>query len=284
MMSTILKRTDIRTFCNKKLKASITVEAAFSFTLTVFVLFMMLGPLLIIKSTSDMLLDINAASRDRCNYELLKYRSTSSIAFNITTYGSQLYSFNNKYDEEHREYRNIKYLYDINLNVYDRNTGIVKLDYDVCFDVPYNVLRLSGLHNRLLIQRRAFIGSDGDRFDNAIDDGEYIYLANNYRNSGVYHTFIDCTYLIKNTYRYSFSEVEKQKNENNEKYSKCTYCFRNVHIDNNTICYVTQYGDKYHYKDNCPLMTAYVTKVPKEWIEEYNLRLCDKCRRKEENK
>ena len=57
---------------DKKLKGSITVEAAFSFTLTVFVLFLMLGPLLIIKTNSDVLITLNNASKVRCNYEMIK--------------------------------------------------------------------------------------------------------------------------------------------------------------------------------------------------------------------
>ena len=55
-----------------KLNGSITVEASFSFTLTVFILFLMLGPLLIIKTTSDILIKINDASKVRCNYEIVK--------------------------------------------------------------------------------------------------------------------------------------------------------------------------------------------------------------------
>ena len=63
---------------NKKLKASITVEAAFSFTITVFVLFLMIGPLLIIKTTSDFLIELNSMSKIRCDYEMIKYVSKDS--------------------------------------------------------------------------------------------------------------------------------------------------------------------------------------------------------------
>lgn len=299
----LLKLVDIKALSNKKYNASITVEAAFSFTLTIFILFMMLGPLLIIKSTSDILLDMNNASKIRSNYEMIKYKTSNTSIYrkvesyindneflnknfenieNIVSNVSLFTNFNNKYGDNKREYRNIKSVYGINENVYDAETGIVSLDFNIAFDVPYNVLHIKNLKKRLLINRRAFIGADGDRFDKIGGSGEYAYLADNYVSSGVYHTYIDCTYLIKEVYSYSYNEVGKIKNANNEKYSKCNYCFRDIVVDNSTICFVTKYGDRYHYRENCPLMTAYVTKIPIEDVEKYGLRLCSRCEKKEE--
>ena len=72
---------------NKSLKASITVEAAFSFTITVFVLFLMLGPLLIIKTTSDFLVELNTMSKVRCDYEMIRYASKDTGLYKkITEY------------------------------------------------------------------------------------------------------------------------------------------------------------------------------------------------------
>ena len=74
---------------------------------------------------------------------------------------------------------------------------------------------------------------------------------------------------------------------NAEHKAKTGYTFREDYypeymIENDTICYITQYGDKFHYRDDCPLMTAYVTKIPKESIENYNLRPCFKCAKEKE--
>ena len=63
-MNIKLIQKDIDVFINKKYKASITVEAALSFTITIFVLFAMLGPLLINYTASDILIELNNASLD----------------------------------------------------------------------------------------------------------------------------------------------------------------------------------------------------------------------------
>lgn len=301
-MNISLKQMDIKALLNKKLKASITVEAAFSFTLTIFILFMMLGPLIIIKTSSDLLINMNEASKVRVNYEGIKYQSKETKIYqkiagyvddneflkdniknieNIVNYGLVLAKYSDEYDESKSEYKNIKYVYDINDKVYDEDTGVVKLDYEICFKMPYNVLHIKEVHKRLLINRRAFIGSDGNRFDNMADGGEYIYLADNYINSRKYHTYINCTYLKKNTISYKYSEIGSKRNVNNHKYSRCSYCFKNIKINDGIKCYITEYGELYHYKSNCPLMTAYVTKKPKDFAEKNNLSLCSRCEEKE---
>lgn len=296
--------TDVSmTIVNKKLKASITVEAAFSFTITVFVLFLMLGPLLIIRTTSDLLIELNNMSKTRCDYEMIKLTSKDSNLYkkvkeyiddigvtedsieyieDLSNNAMFMLDFTNRYDETEREYRNIDYIYSMNQDIYDDASNVVKYDYLIDFLLPYNVLNVDGVIKRLVSNRRAFVGSDGDRFDAEPEDGEYIYVANNYVNSLVYHLDINCTYLVKKTTSVEYKSVGSHRNYNNQKYSKCDYCFKKIKLKNETICYITQYGDRFHYRDDCPLMTAYVTKIPKDYIEGYNLRPCFKCAKKEE--
>lgn len=288
---------------NKKLKASITVEAAFSFTLTVFVLFMMLGPLLIIKTTSDFLIELNNMSKTRCDYEMIKYRAKGlDIYKRVTDYMEDndvsedsiekiedvanqvtfISSFSDRYEEDEREYRNISFVYPINYDIYDMTTNVVTYDYLVSFNLPYNVLNIDGVINRLVNSRRAFVGSDGDRFDSDFESGDFVYVANNYVNSMVYHVNINCTYLVKKTTAVEYRDIGNYRNYNNQKYSKCDYCFKKIKLKENTICCITQYGDRFHYRDDCPLMTAYVTKIKKDSIESYNLRPCFKCAKEKE--
>ena len=287
----------------KKLNGSITVEAAFSFTLTVFVLFLMLGPLLIIKTSSDFMIELNELSKSRCIYETIKYSSKESRIHqkvedwinqnetlwydiekieDIANYALMLFNFSNKYDESHSEYNNIKYLYDMNTDTYDTSTGIVKFDYLVLFSLPYNILQVEGVHKRIVSNRRAFIGADGNRFGDNSEAEDVVYIANNFTNSGVYHTDINCTYLIKKTIHFNYSELSSHRNYSNKKYTKCTYCFDTISINQDTTCYVTQYGDRFHSYDLCPMMTAYVTQIPIDEISSYNIRPCSRCAKKEE--
>ena len=291
------------TIKGKYLKGSITVEAAFTFTLTIFVLFLMLGPLLIIKTSSDFMIELNEMSKLRCNYEMIKYASKDTKIYKkIDEYLSEndslgtnidnvedalncsaiLFDFSTKYDDSHSEYRNISFMYDMNTDTYDESTGIVKYDYLVLFSLPFNVLHVNGVNKRLVNMRRAFIGADGDRFDGEAEAGDMVYVANNVINSYVYHDDINCTYLIKRTNNFQYSNLSSHRNYNNKAYSKCDYCFKNKKLNANTICYVTQYGDRYHSYNTCPKMTAYVTQIPRENVDIYNLRPCFRCVKKEE--
>lgn len=294
-----LKQKDIGVIIRSKLKGSITVEAAFSFTLTIFILFMFLGPLLIIKTSTDLMISINEASKVRCNYETIKYRTKdyknyqkikdkiSSLEYlekgikgieNIVSYISTIRDYATNYDENHSEYKNIKSLLYVDTNVYDENTAIVRYDFELLFDLPYNILNIYGIKNRFINYRRAFVGADPNRFNR--DNKDFVYLAENYVNSRVYHNNIDCSYLEKNVTEIIFVDINNYRNENGEKYNKCSYCIGKKSLGTNDNCYITKWGDKYHIKSNCHMMTAYVTKITVEEAVNMNLRLCPRCQKR----
>ena len=288
---------------NQALKASITVEASFTFTITIFVFFLMLGPLFIIKTSSDFMLELNNLSKSRCDYEMIKYGAKDTTMYkkvedylnnndelskgiekleDVVNYSAMLLKFHNRYDALQSEYNNISLMYDMNSDTYDVDTGIVKYDYLVSFNLPYNFFNIENISKRLVNVRRAFIGSDGDRFSSETEVGNTVYVARNVTNSSVYHSDINCTYLKKKTINFEYSNLSTHRNYNNKKYSKCDYCFKSISLNGNTKCYVTQYGDKYHSISTCPKMTAYTTQLPIECIDEYNLRPCFRCVKKEE--
>ena len=287
----------------RKFKGSITVEAAFSFTLTIFILFLMLGPLLIIKTSSDFIIELNEMSKARCYYEGIKYTSKGSTIYNkvdewaknnenlagsflslenVINYSIILNRFLNKYDDSMSAYNNIKFMYDMNTDTYNSDSGLVRYDYLVLFNLPYNVLNVEGVHKRLVSNRRAFIGADGNRFDESVTKGEVVYVARNVIHSSVYHDDVNCTYLVKKTIHFEYNNLSNYRNYNNKKYIKCDYCFKGIRLNGDTVCYVTQYGDRFHSDDLCPLMTAYVTQIPRDNIELYNLRPCFRCVKEEE--
>lgn len=286
----------------KKYNASITVEAAFSFTLTVFILFLMLGPLLIIKTTSDVLIKLNDASKVRCNYEMIKkgFKDTKtmqkikeyidSVEFlsdnvkgieNIVNFGSMIVDFHDEYDDTKSEHRNIKLIYCKYPEVYNEETDEVLYDFVFDFMLPYNLLNVDDVRKRLVNNRRAFVGAVGDRFSLDESSDDFVYVANNHTYSKRYHIFIDCTYLEKDTESILYQDVKNRRNETNQKYVKCDYCFKKIKLKEDTTCYITEYGEKFHFRANCPLMTAYVTKLPKDMIDEYNLTLCSRCSKRE---
>ena len=288
-------------FKKKLYDASITVEATFSFVIVMFIMFLMLGPLFSIKTTTDILLKLDEITNNRCAYETINYKATSSNiyrkissrvpiekfdlskALDVVSYGLFFYDINKMYGEDKREYRLVRFIFDYSDPVYEKETGIVRYDYDVDFKLPYNILHTNGFSERFVSSKRAFIGSDGNRFASLFDTGEYVYVADNHIYSKRYHTHLSCHYLNKNTFSFRYDELSTQRNDAGGKYTKCPYCFRGIKITNSTECFGTKYGDRFHYRSDCNLMTANITKIKIEEIEIRGLTICPVCEKKGDN-
>ena len=282
---------------NKKhYKASVTVEAAISFTLTIFILFMIIGPLFIIRKSADIVTEMNNINKLACYYEEAKYQlennaTSSEIKKKINDYiegfdeakdyinaGYALYHLYNVYKDKDDPLNNISNLTSLNENIYDEETGIVKYDFLFEFKLPLNVIKVKNLEQRFVVSRRAFIGASEDRFDENDKETE-IFLARNFKIYKVYHMSPTCTYLKKELLSGNKSHISTERNESGERYSKCNYCIKE-RVDDTTIYFYTVYGHLYHKNKNCPLMTAYVSKVSSSYIEKYDLRLCSRCEKK----
>lgn len=280
----------------KSYKASVTVEAALSFTLTIFILFMIIGPLFIIRKSSDVLTEMNTLNKLACYYEESRYQinknaTSSELSKKLNDYiedfdeaenyinaGYVLYHLYDSYRDKDDPLNNISDLVSLNDKVYDEDTGIVRYDFLFDFKLPLNVLKVKNIEQRFVVSRRAFIGASEDRFDEN-DDAEEVFLARNYKIYKVYHMSPTCTYLKKELLSGTKSHINTERNESGARYSKCNYCIKE-RVDDTTIYFYTVYGHLYHKNKNCPLMTAYVSKVTSDYIEKYDLRLCTRCAKK----
>lgn len=298
-----------------KYKFSITVEASLSFSIVIFVLILILGPLFVIESSIRIINKIENDSRNLSYYQMIKKNlddENKIITFdnlNNDNLNNNESSFNEDIDEnnvndsiknlisigvtiskilnqnidKNNAYSNIDIIIPNNTNVYDENTGMIKYDLTIFFKLPFNLFNAPNLYQRFVSNKRAFIGVDGNRFvdNNGISNLDEIYVSNNFMVSKVYHNNITCNRLVKRTEAVSYHDIDNYKNDNNQKYNKCNYCFNDINISSNTLVYITTYGNKYHSYESCPLMTAYISIVPSSYIEEYGLRLCEICNRKE---
>lgn len=283
----------------KNEKASITVEASISFTLMIFIIFTLLGPLLIIKTSTELMIDLNNDSKKRCYYEIIKtglddlvitekikkaineneflnkhFDKIEDVA-NSTLMLAELY---NKHLSRGENIYNIAFVMDMGIgnDIYDEETGIVKYDYLFFFKLPYNVLNTKEINMRLINNRRAFIGAGEDRFSDKTNSGGY-YIANNHTKSSAYHLSPNCSYFSKDTKSVSINTIDAERNEDGEKYTKCKYCIgdkKNLDLSN---VYITKLGNKYHINKDCPLMTALVVKeVSEEYVIKMGLHWCNR--------
>lgn len=293
-MNIRLIQKGIDVFINKKYKGSITVEATLSFTITIFVLFAMLGPLFINYTSSDILIELNNANKLLSNYELARKKLNFDLNEGYASLANYAYlnsKLLNPYAENKFEYNNLffigKTISSIN-DEFNEETSVVKHDYEFWFHCPYDNLKPREIKLRLVSNRRAFVGADENRFSalDDVDNGKYIYVSDSHVSSHIYHTYIDCTHLKKQTYPLLSSELESARNENGGKYYMCKHCFNDIDDEEYKLssppstCYVTKYGEKYHYRENCELITAHVTKLEIDDIDIDSYRICDTCNKR----
>ena len=287
MTSSILK--------NKLYNASITVEAAMSFSFTIFILFLMLGPIFILKSSVDITLKLDKTLDKMNYYTLIKYNVENTIknddekknindqlkpiesVENLSNHSIIIANILNIFKKEKNVFDNILVIIPTIYDVYDDSTGIINYDYDVYFNLPFNIFDIKIPTGQFVAYRRAFIGVDGDRFNKEKEN--YVYVARNHIYSNIYHIRINCSYLTKETEEVTLKNIDMKTNADGKNYVMCSLCFKNIHYDENTKCYITKYGINYHYNKNCKKgLDAYITKELETDMVEKGLTHCSRCK------
>ena len=307
----------------ERLTASITVEAALSFSLVLFILFLTLGPLFILKSSEEIILATDNQSKLISYYEMLKenldndntdykrlannelndeiYVNDTEVdskdvfsnviyesLINLCNYELLYVNIKNNLNENQKEdnvFDNISLLLPYDIDVYDEKNKNIKYDFVTWFKLPFNLFGINDLNQRFISLRRAFVGVDGDRYEQYIETGNdngKVYIAKNNVFSNIYHIDRYCSYLEKSTIQITFSSLLNKDNYNGKKYTACDYCLRNIHLSASSKIFITQYGDKYHYLERCPKMTAIVKEITIDEANERGMRACSKCSKNED--
>lgn len=98
---------------------------------------------------------------------------------------------------------------------------------------------------------------------------DVVYVA---ETGEVYHIDPMCTHLFLSVRQVSLQEAYRSRNRNGEKYSLCEYCEKSE--AKNTV-YITEEGNRFHYKKHCTGLKRTVFEVPVDEKEGY--RACSRC-------
>lgn len=98
---------------------------------------------------------------------------------------------------------------------------------------------------------------------------DVVYVA---EHGIVYHIDEACTHLFLTVREVSLKEAYESRNSNGEKYDLCRYCEKS---DINGLVYITEDGDRIHYKRNCTGLKRTVYKISRE--EAKNYLPCSRC-------
>lgn len=94
-------------------------------------------------------------------------------------------------------------------------------------------------------------------------------------NGEVYHTSISCTYLDLSIREVGFSGVENRRNDSGGKYYPCEKCGEG----SGKVVFITKYGNRYHFSGNCSGLKRSIMSVPVSEIGA--LPMCSRCRKRE---
>lgn len=114
-------------------------------------------------------------------------------------------------------------------------------------------------------RRRLWIGSK--KAEDKVDPIVYVTV-----NGTVYHTNLDCSYLKRNIRSVSYQNIKSERNESGGKYYPCEFCAKG---GVGSMVYITNYGDRYHFRTTCPGLSRGIRSIP--FSEASNLPQCKKC-------
>lgn len=90
----------------------------------------------------------------------------------------------------------------------------------------------------------------------------------------VYHIDAMCTHLFLSVRQVSLQEACQYRNHNGERYTLCEYC---ENSEQKNKVYITETGNRFHYKKDCTGLKRTVFEIAKEETDGY--RPCSRCAR-----
>lgn len=150
---------------------------------------------------------------------------------------------------------------------YDDKSGEITVEVSYNVKLPF-VSALWGLiPDHRVVKATTWCGEDIETKSNTV------YIT---KNSKVYHTSLECTYLYRDLTRINKAELVNIRNSSGKKYKDCKLC-----KTENDVVYVTKDGEKYHGSLECSAIDRDVLAVEKSEIGD--MKCCSKCEKEREN-
>lgn len=306
-MKSVVKMCSVKT----GLKASLTVEAAFVFPLSLYTLYGMLYLFIFIHTQFQVYQGLLAVSDKLYSLGPVAAYSEQSVIFadifesesieipedveEIISYGVTSFvlgelsveyienAFEEYFSESERSLPCVKgevYGVDFENSYAYAGNGTISLRAEYTFEFPAVIFFGE---DREIVQNLDVTGfygvgwnkveefEDEKKSDNNSADEEYVYVA---KTGSVYHLDDTCTYISFNLSQVLTDQVENLRNASGGIYYPCENCALSSPGLN---VYVTEYGDRYHNSAVCSKISRDVTKVTKEQAEKSGKMPCSKC-------
>lgn len=269
----------VSSFASRKLKASLTVEAAFALPLFLFFILQVMSAVNMIGMQSR----ISAALHQTGNQMAFAGYAYEKTTGNVLPEGiastalTAFYARNQVLDYVGREYLDKSCVKNGAAGLRFAGTSIMEHNDMIEIYVSYQIepmfpiMGFSSFSVSQCYYGRAWTGYDAaNGISDLTQEDPMVYIT---ETGTVYHTNRNCTYLNPSVSAVSVEDVGSSRNESGGKYYACELCGRNR--TEGTV-YITDQGNSYHCSMSCPGLKRTIYTIP---LSQVNGRgQCSKCR------
>jgi hypothetical protein len=246
--------------CTKQAKASITLEAAVVVPLVAGFLAMILFWFRVLEVETEVYAALSYASRQTAAVGSLSDNTSAELALAESFFLTKLAEADTAGSYLGTSQKAVM------LAGSSLDGEYVDLVADYRIKLPVSFFSVKDIHIRQESKSRKWTG------DTKTDDADdvYVYVA---ENGTVYHLTRDCKYLELSIKTVEVSQIGGLRNRSEHKYYECERCA--AKNTGQKTCYITDYGDSYHYSLSCSGLKRTVHIVPKSEVGDK--RVCSKC-------
>lgn len=238
-------------------QASFTIEGAIALSIFIFACTVMMIPMLVFDQHRYISAVLEDQSRTLSKYKYVSYWMEESGAEGLDKelVGSLETGLSSILLASKLKRPGIKRLDVLSDSEVDEEMVRYTVNYETT--LPFRVFGLDSVSQQVVSSRRAWIGSDGQRWENGSgDEGDesdpIVYIG---ITSVRYHTTPLCSYLSHNIYTASGAEIADMRTQSGSRYSPCAACKPNMDM---ALVYYTDNGRAYHSKADCSSMNTYI--------------------------
>lgn len=266
------------------LNASLTLEAAFTLSLLIFAAVSLMLPAKIMMTERKMQAGLEAAGEELSQFAYLldslkdeKQENTSGagesdkkFSLNAEQIAAPLYARTKVLS--YCDTEQVSHVSMLKSSV-RKEDDILDLVMEYEISMPFPVLGLSSLHRTIRCRRRCWTGREGRYGEGDSEGGEDEQIVYVGKNSTRYHPDRNCHYLSNRLTAVSWEHVADKRNTNGGKYYPCASCGKEAGAG--STVYVMASGSRYHSRQDCKSITAYVRAVKLKDVK--HLGACSYC-------
>lgn len=232
-------------------KASVTIEAAITITIFLFVTIVLSSFLAMVYGQLSIEAKINNISMETSkakyfvNYDKEdgeKYKNMAEVGYISARIFGDIKN-------------NGKLIYGLNPAQSNMDNGMVDVALSYNVKIPFTS------YSWKVTQRaktKDWTGID------LVEPGEIVYIT---KHGTVYHRSKECKHLIININEVSLAQAKLSRNDSGHKYKRCSYCARK-NISDLTSVFITPDGDRYHSSLDCLGLTRSIIEIDIKDVED----------------